>query len=113
MSDLVSTSGAFPDGDVRLDSVELDGKTLKAHRLVTVARAKILIDDGVDAVRGGHNFASGQGINSELDDYAPEGPATIEPTSADLQASLDNASASPACKKPKAGCATTAPTTRS
>lgn len=86
----VSTSGAFPDGDVRLDSVEVDGKTLKAHRLVTVARAKILIDDGVDAVRGGHNLASGQGINSELDDYAPEGPATIEPTGADLQASLGN-----------------------
>jgi hypothetical protein len=86
----VSSSGAFPDGDVRLDSVEVDDRTLSARRLTTVKHAKILIDDGVDEVRGGHNFASGQGINSELDDYAPQGPATITPTSADLEGSLDN-----------------------
>jgi len=86
----VSTSGAFPDGDVRLDSVAFDNKTLSNRRLATVALAKILIDDGVDEARGGHNFASGQGINSELDDWAAEGPATIEPTSWDLKQSLDN-----------------------
>jgi len=67
----VSTSGQFPDGDVRLDSVEVEGKKISSKRLVTVAHAKILIDDGVDVVRGGNNYASGQGINSELDDYAP------------------------------------------
>jgi len=85
-----STSGAYPDGDVRLDAVKIGDKTIPSRRLATVARAKILIDDGVDAVRGGHNFASGQGINSELDDYTAEGPATIEPTGADLKGSLDN-----------------------
>lgn len=86
----VSNSGQFPDGDIRLDSVEVDGKTISSQRLVTVARAKILIDDGVDEVRGGNNFASGQGINSELDDYTAEGPATITPTGRDLKSSLDN-----------------------
>lgn len=86
----VSSSGAFPDGDVRLDAVVVDGKTISSRRLATVVHAKILVDDGVDEVRGGNNYASGQGINSELDDYAPEGPATITPTSHDLKSSLDN-----------------------
>ena len=52
--------------------------------------AAILVDDGVDVERGGHNFASGQGINSTLDSWAPEGPATITPTSRDLRDSLAN-----------------------
>lgn len=86
----VSQSGAFDDGDVRLDAVVVQGKTIPSFFLATVRHAEILIDDGVDVNRGGHNLASGQGINSELDDWAPQGPATIEPTGDDLAASLGN-----------------------
>ena len=52
--------------------------------------AKILLDDGVDEARGGHNFASGQGINSVPDPWEAEGPATITPTGDDLAGSLGN-----------------------
>lgn len=86
----VSTSGKFPDGDVRLDAVHYGQTKLPSWLLQPVARAKILVDDGIDAVRGGHNLASGQGINSELDSWTKEGPATIEPTGEDLAASLGN-----------------------
>lgn len=87
---VVSTSGAFSDGDVRLDGVVYGRTRLPGWALQTVKRAKILVDDGVDEARGGHNLASGQGINSALDDWADEGPATITPTGDDLAASLDN-----------------------
>jgi len=91
----VSESGAFADGDVRLDGVEFESAegeavTLGRRDLQTVRSATILIDDGVDVERGGNNFASGQGINSALDDWTREGPATITPTSDDLAASLGN-----------------------
>ncbi|MFT3923353.1 MAG: hypothetical protein QM778_12535 [Myxococcales bacterium] len=89
-SSQVSESGQFSDGDVRLDRVEFGHVKLPGWALQTVKHATILIDDGVDVARGGHNFASGQGINSELDEWVSEGPATITPTGADLRASLDN-----------------------
>lgn len=86
----VSSSGEFPDGDVRLDAVQYGEVKLPRWALQTVQSAEILIDDGVDEARGGHNLASGQGINSALDSWASEGPATIEPTSDDITASLAN-----------------------
>lgn len=86
----VSTSGAYSDGDIRLDSVTIGGNTLTPAQLQTVNDATIIKDDGVDVTRGGHNFASGQGINSTSDSWAPQGPATITPTSADLRDSLAN-----------------------
>lgn len=64
--------------------------SLGRRKLQTVRSATILVDDGVDVERGGHNFASGQGINSALDGWAKEGPATIAPTGDDLAASLGN-----------------------
>ncbi len=85
-----STSGLYDDGDVRLDGIVLGGKSLGRSALQTVRSATILVDDGVDEVRGGHNFASGQGISSALETWETEGPATITPTSADLTASLAN-----------------------
>lgn len=86
----VSTSGKFEDGDVRLDAIAYEGRTLSRWQLAPVAHARILIDDGVDEARGGHNLASGQGINSELDSWASEGPATITPSGRDLAQSLGN-----------------------
>lgn len=85
-----STSGLYGDGDVRLDAVTIGGRVFDQGDLLLVRSGTILIDDGVDEVRGGHNFASGQGISSALEDWETEGPATIEPTSADLAASLGN-----------------------
>ena len=89
-SSYVSRSGEGPAGDVRLDSVTRDEKTWSQNDLQTVERARILVDDGVDEVRGGHNLASGRGIDSELDGWEDEGPATITPESDDLAESLGN-----------------------
>lgn len=93
----VSTSGAFGgvngiygNGDVRLDSVTFQGRTLTQAGLQTVATTSIVLDDGIDATRGGHNLAAGRGINSAADSWAGEGPATITPTGADLQGALAN-----------------------
>jgi hypothetical protein len=86
----VSTSGEFSDGDVRLDGIEYQGRKLSRLQLAPVIHARILVDDGVDEARGGHNLASGQGINSELDSWASEGPATITPDGRDLAQSLGN-----------------------
>jgi len=86
----VSTSDAFTDGDVRLDAVTYGRTKLPRWALQTVKQVKILIDDGQDVPRGGFNLASGQGINSALDVWADEGPATITPTGEDLAASLGN-----------------------
>jgi hypothetical protein len=93
----VSTSGAFGgingiygNGDVRLDSVAFNGITLNQSGLQTVADTRIVLDDGIDVARGGHNLAAGRGINSVADSWVGEGPATITPTGADLQAALAN-----------------------
>lgn len=89
-SSYVSRSGEGPAGDVRLDSVTRDEKTWSQNDLQLVHKVRILIDDGVDAVRGGNNLASGRGIDSELDGWEDEGPATITPTGRDLAGSLGN-----------------------
>jgi hypothetical protein len=89
-SSYVSRSGEGPAGDVRLDSVTRDDKTWSQNDLQTVEWARILVDDGVDEARGGHNLASGRGIDSELDGWEDEGPATITPESEDLEESLGN-----------------------
>jgi hypothetical protein len=86
----VSRSGEGPDGDVRLDSVTRDEQTWSQNDLQTVEWARILVDDGVDEARGGHNLASGRGIDSELDGWEDEGPATITPVREDLAESLGN-----------------------
>lgn len=89
-SSYVSRSGEGPAGDVRLDSVTRDERTWSQNDLQTVEWARILVDDGVDEVRGGHNLASGRGIDSELDGWEDEDPATITPDSDDLAQSLGN-----------------------
>ncbi|RRS05227.1 PEP-CTERM sorting domain-containing protein [Aquabacterium soli] len=93
----VSTSGAFGgvngiygNGDVRLDSVSFNGLTLNQSGLQTTASTSIVLDDGIDVTRGGHNLAAGRGINSAADSWVNEGPATITPTGADLQGALAN-----------------------
>jgi hypothetical protein len=89
-SSYVSRSSEGPAGDVRLDSVTRDETTWSQNDLQPVERARILVDNGVDALRGGHNLASGRGIDSELDGWEDEGPATITPDSNDLEESLGN-----------------------
>lgn len=93
----VSTSGAFGgvngiygSGDVRLDGVSFNGGTLTQSGLQTVADTRIVLDDGIDVARGGHNLAAGRGINSVGDGWVGEGQATITPASADLQGALAN-----------------------
>lgn len=84
-----STSGTYdPTKDVRLDSVGINGQTYST--LQFVSGATIVLDDGVDVNRGGNNFAAGRGPNSVDDTWATQGPATVTPTSADLQAALGN-----------------------
>lgn len=93
----VSTSGLFGgvngiygNGDVRLDSVSFGGTTYSQAQITTVASARIVLDDALDAVNGGGNLAAGRGINSVADNWAPQGPATVTPTSADLYGALAN-----------------------
>lgn len=83
-------NGAWGNGDVRLDSVAFGGTTLQQSQLQTVASTTIVLDDGRDAVNGGGNLATGRGVNSVADTWAAEGPATVTPASADLQAALAN-----------------------
>ncbi len=85
-----STSGLYTDGDVRLDAITAGHETWRRDDLQTVRSATILVDNGVDTVNGGHNLASGQGIESVKDPWAPQGPATVTPTSRDLTESLAN-----------------------
>jgi hypothetical protein len=77
-------------GDVLLDSVSTDGITIPTSQIQTVNGTTVLLDNGVDTVHGGHNLASGRGIGSATDLLAPEGPATVTPTSADLESSQAN-----------------------
>jgi hypothetical protein len=93
----VSTSGAFGgvngiygNGDVRLDSIAFSGYTLGQSQLQLTGSTTLVLDDGRDAARGGNNLAAGRGINSAADSWTNEGPATIAPTSADLQGALAN-----------------------
>lgn len=93
----VSTSGAFGgvngiygNGDVRLDGLGFAGQSLVQAGLQTVASTAIVLDDGRDVARGGGNLAAGNGINSPLDGWAPEGARSITPSSADLQSALAN-----------------------
>jgi hypothetical protein len=77
-------------GDVLLDSVSTDGITIPTSQLQTVNGASIVLDNGVDTVHGGGNLASGRGIGAATDPLAPEGPATVTPTSDDLEESQAN-----------------------
>jgi hypothetical protein len=83
-------NGIYGNGDVRLDGVGVGGSNYAQSAIQTVANTQIVLDDGLDAVNGGGNLAAGRGINSVADTWAGEGPATVTPTSADLQAALAN-----------------------
>lgn len=96
-SSQVSTSGAFSgvngiygNADVRLDGVSFGGNSYGPAALQTVSSTSIVLDDGLDAVNGGGNLAAGHGINAAADNWAPQGPRTVTPTGADLQAALAN-----------------------
>jgi hypothetical protein len=77
-------------GDVLLNSVTVNGGTIPTSALQTVNGATIVLDNGIDTTHGGNNLASGRGIGATTDSLAPEGPATVTPTSADLEASQAN-----------------------
>ena len=77
-------------GDVLLNSVTVNGNTIPTSGLQTVNGATIILDNGIDTTHGGNNLASGRGIGASTDPLAPEGPATVTPTSADLEASQAN-----------------------
>ncbi len=81
-------NGIWGNGDVRLDSVSFGGKTFSQSALQTVSDARIVLDDGLDAVNGGGNLAAGRGVNSVADAWVGQGPATVTPNSADLKAAL-------------------------
>lgn len=77
-------------GDVRLDGVTIDGTAYAPERLQFVSGARIVIDDAVDAVRGGHNLTAGYGIGADLDPWADQGPGTTTPSADDLVAAHAN-----------------------
>jgi hypothetical protein len=84
-----STSGPYdPTRDVRLDSVTIGGVVY--DDLQVASDATIVLDDGVDLVRGGGNYAAGRAPNAPADPWVGEGPATVTPTSTDLRDALAN-----------------------
>jgi hypothetical protein len=84
-----STSGPYdPTRDVRLDSVTIGGVVY--DDLQVASDATIVLDDGVDLVRGGGNYAAGRAPNAPADPWVGEGPATVTPTSTDLRDALGN-----------------------
>ncbi|MCC6737066.1 MAG: hypothetical protein IT534_13190 [Bauldia sp.] len=77
-------------GDVRLDGVSINGITFTQEQLRLVTGANVIIDDAVDLVRGGANFAAGYGIGADLDPWAAEGVGTTTPTNDDIVANHGN-----------------------
>ena len=77
-------------GDVRLDGVVVEGTTYGPARIQLVSSANILIDDAVDAERGGHNIAAGFGIGANLDPLVNEGVGSTTPTGADIALNQGN-----------------------
>ena len=77
-------------GDIRLDGVSVNGVNHAPEHLQLVTGARILLDDAVDAVRGGHNLAAGRGIGAEVDEWVDDGVATTTPTADDLVANHGN-----------------------
>lgn len=83
-------NGIYGNADVRLDGVSVGGNSYGRAALQTVSSTSIVLDDGLDAVNGRGNLAAGHGINAAADTWAPQGPRTVTPTGADLQAALAN-----------------------
>jgi len=80
-----------PDtGDIRLDGVSINGVVYGPEQLQLVTSAAILVDDAVDAARGGHNLAAGRGIGADTDGWVNEGHATTTPAAEDLVANHGN-----------------------
>ncbi len=77
-------------GDVRLDSVSLNGANYGKEQIQLVKSVTVIVDDGVDNVRGGANFGTGYGIGADRDPWVNEGIATTTPTAKDLAAALGN-----------------------
>jgi hypothetical protein len=77
-------------GDVRLDGVTVDGTAYAPDRLQFVSEARIVLDDAVDAVRGGHNLTTGYGIGADLDPWTGEGRGSTTPSVDDLVAAHAN-----------------------
>ncbi|MGV8839447.1 MAG: exosortase-dependent surface protein XDP2 [Bauldia sp.] len=77
-------------GDVRLDGVSINGITYTQDQLQLVTAATVIIDDAVDLVRGGANFAAGYGIGADLDTWVGEGVGTTSPTTDDIVANHGN-----------------------
>ncbi len=77
-------------GDIRLDAVSVNGVTYPAERLQLVTGARIVLDDAVDARRGGNNLAAGRGIGADVDEWVGEGVTTTTPTAEDLVANHGN-----------------------
>jgi hypothetical protein len=77
-------------GDVRLDGVSINGITYTQDQLQLVTAATVVIDDAVDLVRGGANFAAGYGIGADLDTWVGEGVGTTSPTTDDIVANHGN-----------------------
>jgi hypothetical protein len=77
-------------GDVRLDSVSINGVVYGKEQIQLVDSLKVVIDDGVDSARGGANFGAGHGIGADRDSWVGEGIATTTPTAKDLATALGN-----------------------
>lgn len=77
-------------GDIRLDGVSINGETFGPEALLLVTSAAVLVDDAVDAKRGGHNLAAGRGIGADTDGWVGEGVATTTPAPEDLVANHGN-----------------------
>src|SRR5262249_29158083 len=77
-------------GDVRLDGVSINGWTFDQDQIELVTGANIVIDDAVDAQRGGGNLAPGIGIAADVDPWVNEGVHTTTPTADDLVANHGN-----------------------
>lgn len=77
-------------GDIRLDGVSVNGITYAPDQLQFVSTARIIVDDAVDAERGGHNLAAGRGIGADVDGWTGEGVTTTTPTAEDLVANHGN-----------------------
>lgn len=83
-------NGIWGNGDVRLDTVTFAGNSYGSSSIQTASNVRIVLDDGIDLVNGGGNLAAGRGVNASADAWAPEGPATVTPGSADLLSALAN-----------------------
>ncbi len=77
-------------GDVRLDGVIIDGVTYGPAQLQLATAAAIILNDAVDATRGGGNLTAGYGLGADRDPWVGEGPGSTTPTADSLRAAQAN-----------------------